>query len=162
MKNIKKMLMTFIIITLLIITKTLKTVSAEVKYLEYRYNFKTGEAIFPEKINLRVDKENLKVNDRVKLKVEYEPIGTVTSLTYESSDEDTVEVSETGMLYLKQEGTATITVTTAEGITSSIVINVEANTAKTPSNGCCAFGISVGYFLLTILLSTAILLKREK
>ena len=138
------------------------TQTAKVKYLEYRYNFKTGEAIFPEKINLRVDKENLKVNDRVKLKVEYEPIGTVTSLTYESSDEDTVEVSETGMLYLKQEGTATITVTTAEGITSSIVINVEANTAKTPSNGGCAFGISVGYFLLTILLSTAILLKREK
>ena len=29
MKNIKKMLMTFIIITLLIMTKTLKTVSAE-------------------------------------------------------------------------------------------------------------------------------------
>ena len=138
------------------------TQTSKIKYLEYTYDFVTGDALYPEKITLSLASDNLKVGSKVKLNVTYDPLDTYTALTYESSDQDIVEVSRTGMLDLKQEGTATIKVTTEEGITSSITIEVTPKTTPQPTTSNCAMAKSYTYMMFTSLLLIAVLFINHK
>ena len=61
---------------------------------------------------------------------------TVTDVTYESSDENVATVDADGTVHAHNNGTVTITVKTANGLTASITLNVTGGTiVVNPSSG---------------------------
>lgn len=72
------------------------------------------------------DKESYKVvrGNYINLKVSLRPVGTDDYVTYSSSDESIATVSTLGKVVGCVEGTVNITITTSNGITKTVQINV--------------------------------------
>lgn len=90
----------------------------------YEYSFTTTMPKFPIEISLEVDNMDMYVGDAQKISVIYDPIGTTTRLEYESNKPEVATVSSTGRIKAIAKGSATITVTTREGVTEKLVIHV--------------------------------------
>ena len=82
----------------------------------------------PEPTSVSLDRTGtvkMKVGKKLKLKATLKPKYAETTLTWESSNEDVAFVSSKGVVIALKKGTATITVTTANGKTAKVKIKVK-------------------------------------
>lgn len=87
------------------------------------------------KLEIQEDIENLEVGETKVLTVTITPSNaTNKNLTWSSSDESIVAVTETGEITAKKAGIADITVVSANGKTSAIKINVEETKKEATSS----------------------------
>lgn len=87
------------------------------------------------KLEIQEDIENLEVGETKVLTVTITPSNaTNKNLTWSSSDESIVAVTETGEITAKKAGIADITVTSANGKTSTIKINVKETKKEATSS----------------------------
>lgn len=86
----------------------------------------TVKAPKPTSVSLdRTGTVTMKVGKKLKLKATLKPKYAETTLTWESSNEDVAFVSSKGVVIAMKKGTATITVTTANGKTAKVKIKVK-------------------------------------
>lgn len=104
-----------------IVTITAKTVNG--KQDSITLNVK----VYPEEIKIEELDKEIFTGDQLQLKVNVMPEDSETTLKWSSSDKNIVEVDENGNITALKYGQATITVTTDNMKTDSIVINVKSN-----------------------------------
>lgn len=104
-----------------VVTITAKTVNGK------QDSITLNVRLYPKEIKIEgLDKEVF-VGDQLQLKVNVVPEDSETTLKWSSSDKNVVKVDENGNINALKYGLATITVTTDNMKTDSIVINVKSN-----------------------------------
>ncbi len=103
------------------VTITAKTVNGKQDSLTLNVN------VYPEEIKIEELDGEVFVGDKLQLKVDLVPGNSETTLKWSSSDESIVEVDENGNINALKYGHATITVTTDNMKTDSIVIDVNSS-----------------------------------
>ena len=81
----------------------------------------------PTKIGFKKSRYSVKKGKKLKLasRIELTPSGVTTTYTWVSSDPDVATVNKKGVVKGVKRGTATITVTTANGKTAKVIIRVK-------------------------------------
>ena len=88
-------------------------------------NFTKPELVKGEKLTLTSEKEELEEGKEMQLDVKFAPANTSDQIvTYTSSDKEVLTVSPFGVVEAKGAGTATITVTTKDGLEDSVEVTV--------------------------------------
>lgn len=88
----------------------------------------------PTKVKLNKTKATLGVKEKLALKATLSPSKAYTTLTWKSSDKAIAAVSKQGVVTPKRQGTAVITVTTANGKTAKATVTVKAAPKKVTLN----------------------------
>jgi hypothetical protein len=127
-------------------------------------SFTTPEAKYPDDFTVDLKKYVLTIGEKTSTIITSTPDNVYTTYTYSSSDETIVTVNSDGRVTAVGEGICTIYVTSKQGITRSIDIEVEAistseQTEKTKKCGKKSFGELIA---LTTTLSMLIYILRKK
>ena len=140
------------------------TITVRYESLSFEYQYSVSEEP-PAVTGVTLDRDSLelKVGDQSRLKATLSPSGIEDNLQWSSSDTEIAKVSSSGLITAIKEGTATITVTTSNGLTASCEVVVKSN-QKPASSGCSGSVASTSVILssLSILTLGLLLIKRKK
>lgn len=89
-------------------------------------NVPSQVVVFPSSLNFKESLIKISTNNPINLEYDYLPVeANISNLIWESSDNNIVTVSKNGQVIGVNQGIATITVKTLNGLSSSIIVNVE-------------------------------------
>lgn len=91
---------------------------------EFIYSVKTADLTTSDNFTIKINQEYLLVNEETDLEINYKPVKASTTLSYSSSNEEVIVISEEGKIKALKEGTSTITVVSTEGLMATVDIKV--------------------------------------
>ena len=86
--------------------------------------------LLPSRVKIVQESETVKVNEKKKLSFRIYPSGSLYTYSFESSDPSVVEVTSKGTIKGISPGTATVTVTTDNGKSDSIMVTVYSDVLR--------------------------------